>query len=230
MNNKSEKDIFFDSIECIVEENQVNKKNTNSIQQIALEFYKKRDEKSFNKLFKRLKPGLSSYLYPYVKDEYSRESIIMSTFENIWNKIDQYNEDYAFSTWAYRIARNEALLTKRYSNKYKVFEVLTDYGVFSSNNNSYTTDYEYYEPSLEEDIDDLYNKTVNEINQLPEKYKSILTKREIENKSYTIIAEETGIKINTIRTRIRKGRELIYNKMKTTDSRIINRYNRENFR
>ena len=81
----------------------------NSIQSIAMDFIKGRDDRAFEILMKRLRPGLLSFSYKYTRDTDICKEIVSKTFISIWEKIDQYNSEYKFSTWAYAIAKNEAL-------------------------------------------------------------------------------------------------------------------------
>jgi RNA polymerase sigma factor (sigma-70 family) len=57
--------------------------------------------------------------------------------------------------------------------------------------------------------DILFEKAIDEIQNLPENYRIVMTMREIEKKKYEDISKELGWKQNTVRTRIRKGRELL---------------------
>ena len=63
----------------------------------------------------------------------------------------------------------------------------------------------------------------NEIENLSDKfikYKRVLILREIENLSYKEIADELNLKENTIKSQIKKGRELIVSKVKSRINHI----------
>ncbi|MBW3020868.1 hypothetical protein KY334_06235, partial [Candidatus Woesearchaeota archaeon] len=92
-------------------------KKNKSIQYLALNFIEKRDNKSFSDLIDRIKPGLTSYIFKYIQDQDIINEVLSQTFISIWEKIDQYNTKYNFSTWAYAIAKNESLGQLRLSNK-----------------------------------------------------------------------------------------------------------------
>jgi len=151
-----------------------------SLQQIGLDFFNNRDDQSFTVLYNRIKPGLGKY----VREKYgctdfqTREAVLLNTFKNIWEKIEQYDPYYAFSTWAYRIARNEALLSKRYGARNYSLDGMQEMGInMSAKYSGLTTtpEYEFFEPTQEEEMDRLYKLVLDEIRNLPGVYKIVLT-------------------------------------------------------
>ena len=186
-----------------------------SLQQIAMNFYKNRNEKNFEMLYQRLKPGLINYIkqnYGY-DDEQIKESILTKVFSIIWKKIDMYNPKYAFSTWVYRIARNEAFLSRRYENRIISFEKNKRKYIKNDNNLYYDLEEEYIRNENEEKINRLYEIVLEEINKLPKKYKIVITESLINKKKEKEIAELQGWNINTIKTRKRKAKQLIAEKI-----------------
>ena len=77
--------------------------------ELALEFKKTRNEKVYNELYAKMRPGLWSYVNKIVKDAAVADDIVSTTLTTVYLKIDQYNEAYQITTWAYRIAYNECI-------------------------------------------------------------------------------------------------------------------------
>lgn len=102
------------------------KKQKNSIQTLALKFIKTKGEVEFGMLMERLKPGLFSFVYKYLQDVDLAKEAVSQSFISMWEKIDQYNPQYNFSTWAYAIAKNESLGLLRIKNKTLSHEKLTE--------------------------------------------------------------------------------------------------------
>jgi len=189
-----------------------------SIQTIATEFIEKKNNKTFTLLINRLKPGLLSFAYRYVKDKDLSEEVVSQTFIAIWEKIHQYNPQYNFSTWAYAIAKNEALGILRNSNKN------LSYDKFLSNNSKLLQFYnpvfnmnaEVIGPSGEELTQQLYDVSISAINNLKEPYKTVMFEREINQKQLNVIAEDLSWNLSTVKTRLRKARkdvaEVLYKK------------------
>jgi RNA polymerase sigma factor (sigma-70 family) len=211
----------------LTKETKETRETEKSLQEIGLNFYNDRSDSSFTKVFNRMKPGLHKYLYDMVPDRSTRDAVIMNTFKNVWEKIGQYDPYYAFSTWVYRIARNEALLSKRWSKKNYSLDAMTEMGITLSNkidNAVSTPEYEFFTPTDEEEIDRLYRMVLAEIAELPEIYSVVLTEREIKKKDYATIANELGWKINTVRTRIKKGRQLVLTSVLEKDPKLVEKY------
>ena len=60
------------------------------------------------------------------------------------------------------------------------------------------------------------NKVREAIDQLPEKYREVILKRHIEEKSYQEISKEMDIPLGTVKAHIFRARELLYKYMKDT--------------
>jgi len=184
-------------------------KKSNSVQTIALNFIEKKDNKTFTELINRIKPGLTSFVYKYIQDRDIINEVISQTFISAWEKIDQYDTKYNFSTWIYAIAKNEALGQIRIKNKNVSHDML-------SNNNSkaltksspiFNPEIEVIGPSGEELIQRLYDVSLNAIKNLKEPYKTVIFEREVNKKQLHIIANELGWNTSTVKTRLRKARK-----------------------
>ena len=164
----------------------------NSIQAIALEFIEKRDDSTFRTLINRLKPGLISYTYKYVNDIELCKEIVSKTFIAVWEKLDQYNSKYNFSTWIYAIAKNEALGQLRIQKRNLSHEKLTENHskVLKQYSPVVNMNLEVIGPSGEELTHCLYEKTIEEINLLDEPYKTVMVEREINQKRLQDIAAD----------------------------------------
>lgn len=177
-----------------------------TLQEMGLRFFQTRQEKDFTRIYSRLYPNLSFYLRDMVPLQDDRNEIIAITFAKVWNKIEQYDPYWNFSTWVYRIARNEALLFFRGRKKTYSYESMEESGI----NMEKKLIYEEPRFNMEEDaIDSLYALAIKAIHELPEIYKTVLILREVKKKKYEDIAHELGWNQNTVRTRIRKARELV---------------------
>lgn len=185
-----------------------------SLQELGLDFSNRKDEVSFTRIYHRMKPGIAVYLKNYVSDYSDREEVIATTFAKVWSKIHQYDPYWNFSTWVYRIARNEALLSKRYTKRNYSYEGMAEMGInMEAKSDTYEIGFELGQTY--EDVEStLCDIITEEIPQLPEVYSTVLMLREIDKMKYEEIADKLGWKINTVRTRIHKARELVRNSLK----------------
>jgi RNA polymerase sigma-70 factor (ECF subfamily) len=157
-----------------------------------------------------MKTNIGFYVKEILPAIDDREEAVANTFAKVWTKIHQYDPYWNFSTWVYRIARNEALLMLRHKRRNYSLEAMEEMGVnLESRIAIEMPDMESQENQNVPAADILYEFAINEIGNLPENYRIVMIMREIEKKKYEDISRELGWKQNTVRTRIRKGRELL---------------------
>lgn len=195
-------------------------KTKKTYKELALEFKKTRSEKTYNELYHKMRPGLWSYINNIVKDPTIADDIVSTTLTTVYLKIDQYNEDYQITTWAYRIAYNECIGWIRFRNKKVSMNVFTDAGVEPPMNESITTS-DGFLPKTEEDwlneddtLDQQVRLTHEAINALPPMYKRYMVERFLNHKSYSDILDimkefEKGINLQTVKNRIFRGRKIV---------------------
>ncbi len=187
--------------------------------QLASEFKNTRSEESFSQLYKKIKPGLTSYVNKILKDPELTQDVVSTTLTKIFLKIDQYNEDYQITTWAYKIAYNDAIGKIRDRQKRVSMNAFTDAGqdvrraaVPASIADDDLTNDEY----LEEDdiLQEKFDKTTEAIKSLPALYRPYMVERFLNNRSYNDIldmmqSKEKGINLQTVKNRIFRGRKLV---------------------
>ena len=194
-----------------------------SLQQTGLNFFNDRTEKSFTAVYHRMKPGISVYLKDRVPGMDYREEIIATTFAKVWSKIHQYDPYWNFSTWVYRIALNESRLFYRSKRRTYSYDAMEEMGI----NMEAKAGQDELKDFSDDDIQPaemLAEIVLEEIENLPEMYKSVLTLREVEKKKYEDIADELGLITNTVRTRIHKARRLIRAKIQDRSPELLKMY------
>lgn len=199
-----------------------------SIQSLALNFIAEKNEIYFKKLIDRLKPGLLLFAGKFVGgDKDLCNEIVSQTFISVWEKIEQYNTQYNFSTWVYAIARNEALGQLRTNKRNLSHENLTENHskLLKMYSPLVYTDLECVGPSGEELTKHLYDLTIEEIKLLDEPYRTVMYEREINNKQLQDIAVDLDWNLNTVKTRLRKARTEIADKLCKKYPELIEAYN-----
>jgi RNA polymerase sigma-70 factor, ECF subfamily len=201
-------------------------KNNSSIQSIALDFLKNKNNKTFTRLVNRIRPGLYSYAYNFVKDKDIANDVVSQTFISIWEKIEQYKTEFNFSTWAYTIAKHECFGILRNKNKILSYDkymnnhskLLQLYNpVFNMNTECLGLDKENMTQKL-------YDASISAIKELDEPYKSVMIEREINQKQLNEIAKDLNMNLSTVKTRLRKGRKDIAEKLYKKYPDIIDSY------
>ena len=199
----------------------MSKTKKRTYKELALEFKKTRSESTYNELYRKMRPGLWNYVNNILKDPLISDDVVSHTLTTVYLKIDQYNEDYQITTWAYRIAYNECIGYIRFRNKKVSMNVFTDAGVEPPMESSFTmkegmnllkTENDWLE---EESIFDQQVRMTHEaINALPPMYKRYMVERFLNHKSYhdildIMIESEKGINLQTVKNRIFRGRKIV---------------------
>lgn len=176
-----------------------------SLQSLALALVDEKTESNLKRLYDRIKPGLLYYAGNILKDQDAAEDVVSEAFVKIWDRIDQYNPYWNFSTWAYKIVYHESLLFMRKNNKKNSMSIedMTP-GQFGKHLNISESPDEVKE--IELNIESLLQKIEEEIYNLPEDYRGIMIDREIKHKQYKEIEEAHNMKKNTVKTKIRRAR------------------------
>lgn len=152
------------------------------------------------------------------------EEIVNDVFLKVRSRIEKYDRQYAFKTWLYTIAINEA---KTIFNKEKKKKTTpTDFtsvevggeNISNSEMEARSAYFEYISKDKEYDdtIDKKYVILLDIIQKLNEKHRLIMIDREVNKMSYEDLSKKYDLNINTVRSRIKDGRAKIlkeYNKI-----------------
>jgi RNA polymerase sigma factor (sigma-70 family) len=167
--------------------------------QLALHFKETKDEKTYNKLYERIKPGLTNYIYNIVRDREAANDIVSDTLTKLYTLIDTYNPQYEVTTWLYRIAKNDAIHFIYYRNSFTSLNTFTEKGYEAVENDdlkkfggkslgideSYQlsdTEKDHFEK--EENLQKKYSLCVEAINALKPKYRQIMIDRFFNKMAY----------------------------------------------
>ena len=195
--------------------------NNLSYRELAENFVATKSESDYLQLYKKVKPGLRSYIFKTVKDSAAAEDILTNTLTKLWTKIDQYDPQYQITTWLYRIAFNECLGWIRERNRKYSLDSMQELGLdvedstgrITSNISELMEDYEMKSEAdyLAEDaeLDRMYESTLLAMNKLKPIYKNILVDRIVNEMKYEDLADKYKLPLQTIKNRIRRGRLLV---------------------
>ena len=173
----------------------------------------KGDEKAYSELTQKYQKPLYFHVRKMIRNPDFAEDLVQDIFLKAFKSLKNYKNDYALSTWLYRIATNHTI---DYLRKIKL-ETLSIHADDSDDTHA-TIQLADEDSFTDEPMIRLErkNKVHEAIDQLPEKYREVILKRHIEEKSYQEIAEEMDIPLGTVKAHIFRARELLYKYMKDT--------------
>lgn len=165
-----------------------------SLDQLLQTVGARKDKAAFMTLYDYFAPRVKSYLLKGGLAEDEAEELAQETMLMVWQKADGYDPQIAAaSTWIFTVARN-----KRTDYFRKMGRVIT------------AAPEKFYDLSSDEDspFESFYEQEVNEdiasaMKTLSPEQVEIIRKAYFEDKAHSQIAEETGLPLGTVKSRIR---------------------------
>lgn len=165
----------------------------------------KGDQDAFGEIVELYKNSIYQLCYRMLGNRHEAEDMAQEAFVRAYVNINSFNQNLKFSTWLFRIATNLCIdrIRKKKPDYYLDAEVsgtegLTMYSQIPSKTPLPETELE----SLE-----LHETIQKEILKLPEKYRSPIVLKYIEDLSLNEISEILDLPLGTVKTRIHRGRE-----------------------
>jgi RNA polymerase sigma factor (sigma-70 family) len=169
-------------------------------------------DRAYKKLMSKYHDPIFNFIYKMVHDRQQVEDLTQEAFIKAFASLKNFNDEYAFSTWLYKIATNNSIdfIRKRKLQMYSIDKPI------ESKDSDYT--FELPDDSYEADkelISDQKTRLLNAaIAKLPEKYRKVIRLRHVEEKSYEEIADVLNLPIGTVKAHIFRAREVLYRALK----------------
>jgi len=170
------------------------------------------DQKAFGELMERYHGPLYNLLYKMVRSKEETEDLVQEAFMKAFASLASFNEEFAFSTWLYKIAINNTIDHLR-KKRLRTFSI--DKPIQSK------------EGELKREFADVHSSTDHDllstektgmitraIEDLPEKYREVILMRHSDELSYEEIAAITKVPLGTVKARIFRAREMLKRKLK----------------
>jgi RNA polymerase sigma factor (sigma-70 family) len=172
----------------------------------------KGDNRSYDRLMAKYHDAIFNFIFRMIHEREQVEDLTQEAFIKAFGSLKNFNEEYAFSTWLYKIATNNTIDFIR-KKKLQMFSI--DKPV-ESRDSEYTFELpdDTYEPDKEMISDQRSTMLRDAIAQLPEKYRLVIQLRHVEERSYEEIAKEIGVPIGTVKAHIFRARELLYKQLR----------------
>ncbi|MBS3678977.1 sigma-70 family RNA polymerase sigma factor [Ornithinibacillus massiliensis] len=143
-------------------------------------------------------------VYTYVKDRTIAEDLTQEIFIKCYEKLDQFKQQSSIKTWAFRVASNHC---KDYLRSWHYRKVILNEKVLD------------YIPSKSKQVEDVVitksedNRLANAVMSIPVKYREVVFLHYYKELSLAEISTITGVNINTLKTRLKRAKELLKKKM-----------------
>ncbi|MFC1711639.1 RNA polymerase sigma factor [Patescibacteria group bacterium] len=161
-----------------------------------------KNKEFYEELVKRYQNKLLRYAKYLLFDSREAEDVVQAAFIKAYKNLNGFNVKKKFSSWIYRIVHNEAVnIIKKIKRRKNI----------SLDKNAFLADKIKGKENIELNLEK--KETIKITNKLlfklPEKYKRPLILCFLEDKSYIEISEILRIPVNTVGTRISRGKALL---------------------
>lgn len=153
-------------------------------------------------------------IFQIIKNREEAEDLVQETFMKAFRALPDFDPQYAFSTWLYKIAYNNCIDVIR---KQKLKMVSLDHPIREDESQSpLSAEIENEQLSPEDSL--LYSEKQQYIQKaietLPEIYREVILLRHQEELSYEQISEMLHLPVGTVKARIFRAREMLKKALK----------------
>ncbi len=176
----------------------------------------KGDQKAFAALMDLYREPLYYMLLKMTNSSIEADDLTIEAFGKAFKAIDNYTPDYAFSTWLFRIASNNCIdhIRKKRAATVSIDNLYTNVEGEVVGINVVSDALDPESNVIAQQRNDMMRAVVK---KLKPHYKVLVEKRYFEEKSYEEIASELDMPIGTVKAKLFRAREFLYDILKNLD-------------
>jgi RNA polymerase sigma factor (sigma-70 family) len=178
------------------------------------------NQKAYAELLQRYRESVFFTMLKMCNNKDDAEDLTIEAFGRAFKKLDQYSPDFAFSTWLFKIASNNAIDYLRKKKQTTIFSI------DSKANNNEGNDYSYTLKSNVLDPEETFIKKQKVetirllVNNLKPKYKEIIEMFYFQELSHDEISKRLDLPIGTIKAHLFRARDLLYGALNNKGEKI----------
>jgi RNA polymerase sigma factor (sigma-70 family) len=165
------------------------------------------DERAYRTLLQKYERAVFSICLRMVRNRDEASDLSQESFIKVFNSLDRYNPEFAFSSWLFKITSN---LCIDYLRKRRIATFAMDDPI-DGDKGEIQRQYVAPGPTPEETYirGEKVRRLEEAIAALPEHYRIMLVLRHQEDLSYEEIADTLAIPLGTVKARIHRAREML---------------------
>lgn len=174
----------------------------------------KGDQSAYAELLQAYKENIYFMMLKMVRNSDDAEDLTIEAFGKAFKRLESFNPDYAFSTWLFRIASNNAIDFIRKKKKANLLSL--DYE--PDDDEGHGGAYEVSSKELNPEQKMVRGQRIEAMHKIVEslkpKYRTLVQLRYLEELSYEEIAEQLNIPLGTVKAQLFRARELMHEILK----------------
>lgn len=172
------------------------------------------DQKAYAELLQRYRESVYFTMMKMCNNKDDAEDLTIEAFGRAFKKLDQYSPDFAFSTWLFKIASNNAIdFLRRKKQKFTV-------SIDNKSDDYEGQDHSQNIKSATADPEETFiRKQKNShlrilVDNLKPKYREMIELFYYQELSHEEISQRLNLPIGTIKAQLFRARDLLYNALK----------------
>lgn len=188
---------------------------------LALE---KGDQKAYAELLQRYRESVFFMMLKMCNNKDDAEDLTIEAFGRAFKKLDQYSPEFAFSTWLFKIASNNAIDFIR--KKKQKYSISLDNNRSSNSENSEYSDHSanIKAQSLDPEESFIKKQKIESVrilvDNLKPKYKEMIELFYFQEMSHDEISKKLNLPIGTIKAQLFRARDFLYTALKNSEGKI----------
>lgn len=171
------------------------------------------DERAFELIMIRYKNPITNFITRIIRERDRAHDLAQETFIKVYRFAPRYRPGASFSTWIYRIATNLSIEELRRRKRWAVR--FTDFKQTETKDQVLANAPERRpNPRAELLRHEVGVKVRRALHSLPAKYRFPVVLRDLQGLSYQEVAKVTRLPLNTVKTRLNRGRLLLREKLR----------------
>ena len=170
------------------------------------------DQKAYAELMNRYRDSLYFTMLKMVDNQDDADDLTIEAFAKAFRKLPTYTPDFAFSTWLFKIASNNAI---DFIRKKRLKAISIDRGFQNDDGSKVEISIadNVGDPSDHLEKDERVQKMREIVDKLKPRYKRLVELRYFEEKSYEEIAEIQSLPLGTVKAQLFRARDLLMQMM-----------------
>lgn len=178
-----------------------------------------KDQRAYAELMDRYRESIYFMLLKMVNNKDDADDLTIEAFGKAFKRLHQYTPKFAFSTWLFKIASNNAI---DFIRKKRIQAMSLDAGYTNEDGESMQISV------VDGDLDPIQalqkkervNKMREVVTKLKPRYRELIELRYFQEYSYEEISEELQIPLGTVKAQLFRARDFLFQIMKNTRDTI----------
>lgn len=177
------------------------------------------NQKAYAELMGRYRDSVYFMLLKMVNNKDDADDLTIEAFGKAFKRLSQYTPNYAFSTWLFKIASNNAI---DFIRRKKMVTFSIDRTFENDEGGEMSMDIKAEGLNPEEKV--MKKQKIKHMHEIVEKlkprYRVLVEMRYFEELSYEEIAEKLELPLGTVKAQLFRAREFLANIMKNSEGKI----------